>query len=217
MSDGFRKIILVIIYLIIILMIPIFLDYLFRLTVRKKRKNQILKLAELKSRETGKPVIIFNDRNHGTIITYTNNNSHTAEDFPGDIVDIIDKLETNSLVVIVSQTLEYIDGTKLIDVDNRTISNKKKTSTDLSWTIDNLKRVSGGDLYVLDIEKNSPRIFWDYKIKNIMDKSFYLPNENITWSAPNGLQLRTQKMYSYVFKILPYQFFAYDPVYVIKK
>jgi len=198
-------------------MIPIFLDYLFRLTVRKKRKNQILKLAELKSRETGKPVIIFNDRNHGTIITYTNNNSHTAEDFPGDIVDIIDKLETNSLVVIVSQTLEYIDGTKLIDVDNRTISNKKKTSTDLSWTIDNLKRVSGGDLYVLDIEKNSPRIFWDYKIKNIMDKSFYLPNENITWSAPNGLQLRTQKMYSYVFKILPYQFFAYDPVYVIKK
>lgn len=40
------KILLVIIYLILLLLIPILLDYLFRLTVRGRRMQQTFELAQ---------------------------------------------------------------------------------------------------------------------------------------------------------------------------
>lgn len=184
------KTIIILLYAMIIIMIPLFLDYLFMLTVRKKRKNQILELAKNKSLETNKPIIVFNDRYHGVVI----DEKQKMEKFDGDIVEIINQMAENSCVIVISQTLEYIDNDKLED------------------TILQLNNVSGGDLYCVNIEKNSPRVFWDYKIKNIMDKSFYLPHNDITWVKPNQLQENVQKVYSYIFKILPYQLFTNDPI-----
>ena len=194
MSDSFlRKAFIIIMYLIIIVLILLFLDYLFRITTRKNRKNKIFDLATKKSSETAKPIIIFNDRNNGVVV---GKNKSDDEKFSGDIVEIINQMADNSCVLIVSETLEYIDN----DDDQ------------LVKTIKQLQLVSGGDLYCINFEKNSPRIFWDYKIKQIMNESFYLPDNNISWSKPNQLQIVTQRFYSYVFKILPYHFFAYDPV-----
>lgn len=196
------KIFLIILYLIIIILIPLFLDYLFKLTVRKKRKMQIKFLAEIKSIETSKSLIIFNDRYHGVVINsddLVNGKLNNGEEFTGDIVEIINQMANNSCVVVVSETLEYIDN----------VSSGKSL---LSDTIDQLKLISGGDFYSINIEKNSPRVFWDYKIKNIMDKSFYLPDDSISWSQPNNLQTKIQTFYSYVFKILPYDFFTFNPV-----
>ena len=78
----------------------------------------------------------------------------------------------------------------------------------LNELIAKLKKASGGDLYTINIGKNSPKVIWDYKIKNIMNKSFYLPGEKIGWTHPNDLQLKIQKLYSYVFRIVPYDSFT---------
>lgn len=193
MSNSFlNKTIIIIIYVLIIIMIPLFLDYLFRLTVRKNRKNKILELAKFKSNQTSKPIIVFNDRYHGVVINLDDENGN--EEFTGDIIDIVNKMADNSCILIVSESLEYINDDLLSD------------------TIKLIDKISGGDCYFINIEKNSPRVFWDYKIINIMDKSFYLPDSNITWEPPNNLQYKIQFFYSYVFKIIPYKFFSYDPV-----
>jgi hypothetical protein len=194
------KIILIMIYLIIIIMIPLFLDILFKLTVRKNRKSKIKNMAQKKSIETNKSLIIFNDRYNGIVINPTN--PKIIEEFTGDIVEIVNQMADNSCVIVVSETLEYIGETK---------TDKSRDSL-LSKTIKQLKNISGNDFYCINIEKNSPRVLWDYKIKNIMDKSFYLPGDVVEWHQPNELQIKIQKFYFYVFKILPYHFFAYDPV-----
>ena len=69
MSDNiFNKSILILMYLIIIILIPIFLDYMFRLTVRNKRRTQIKFLAEKRAKKSGKPLAIFNNEHSGVII-----------------------------------------------------------------------------------------------------------------------------------------------------
>ena len=196
MSDSvFSKVIRIVFYLLIIILIVLLLDLLFSYTVRKNRKNQIKQIAEQKALELDKPLIIFNDRDNGIVISYNKDGVPSAEDFTGDILEIANQIKTDSAVVIVSETLEYIDD-----------------ETFLRETIKQLNRISGGNLYVVNIEKNSTRPFWDYKIKHIMEKSYYLPNEKIKWIKPNNVQLYTQKFYSKIFTILPYRFFTYYPI-----
>lgn len=177
------KTILIIIYICIILLIPFFLDYLFKITVRKKRLTQIMQLAIERSKKTNKSIILFNNKNNGKVI----DQSGKEEVFTGKINELIGQFSNNSCIIIVVNVLEYLNPGSL---------NK---------TIKQLKRVSGGDLYLVNIEKNSPKVFWDYKLKNIMDKSYYLPQESITWTTPNELQKKTLKIYSYIFKVVPYK------------
>lgn len=196
MSNGFlSKAILIIIYILIIIMIPLFLDYIFRLTVRRKRKSQIKYLAEQQAKKTGKALIIIDNLNHGVVSHKGSLDEENLEEFNGDIVEIIDNMADNSCVIVVLETLEYVDG--------------------LRDFIKKVEKVSGGDFYAVNIEKNSPRIFWDYKIKNVMAKSYYTPNTptsgEIQWTKPNDLQKSIQKFYSYVFKVVPYRFFVSDP------
>lgn len=227
MSDSFvKKIFLVVIYLIIIVMIIFFLDYLFRLTVRKKRKMNIKKIAQRKALDTNKSLVIFNDRHNGIVKNISQKEStggstgkvkgnakeESSEEFSGDMVEIINQMADNSCVIIVSQTLEYID-----ESNNNNDNDNGQENSLLSKTIEQLKRVSGGDIYFINIDKNSPRAFFDYKIKNFMDKSYYVPGEEIKWNKPNELQVKTQKFYSYIFKIIPYKFITHDPVENIKK
>ena len=191
-----NKIFLIAIYIMILILIPLFLDFLFKITVRHKRKNEIITIAKKNANKTNKPLIIFNGISHGVVDTNDN-----TEKFSGDISEIISQMGDNTCVIIVSETLEYID--------------------DLPNFIDQLKRVSGNDLYVVSLEKNSPRIFWDYNIKNVMNDTYTLPdietdvqhrnpnkmpNKKLTWMSPNNLQIKTQHMYEYFFNILPYNF-----------
>jgi hypothetical protein len=188
---------MVFIYLIIIILVPLFLDYLFRLTVRRKRKINMLYLAEKKSASTKKPLLIFNNRSSG-LVSHSGNLSKDKEEIHGEITEIIGGLKENSFVIVISETLEYVD--------------------DIEKLIKELIAVSGSDLYIINLEKNSPRIFWDYKIKNVMDQPFYVvsntpvTNNKLKWTKSTALQKSTQKFYSNLFKILPYDFFVNDPV-----
>lgn len=195
MSDNIiKKIIIVILYLSIIILVPLFIDYLFKLTVRKKREDNIRYLAQQKSSQTNKSLIVFINRHYGIVINV--NDPKSAEEFSGDIIEIVHQMANDSCVLVLMQVLEYIDDT----IENP-----------LSIFIEKLMDISGGDLYTVNIEKNSPRVFWDYKIINIMDTSFYLPedfqNGKIKWNKTNDLQKHTQKIYSHLFKIIPYKFF----------
>jgi len=182
MSDNIlSKFILLIFYLCIIILIPLFLDLLFKLTVRRNRKDKIIEMATDLAHRTGKSLVIFDGPHNGSVMLQSD---APKETFDGKITEIIHEMADNSCVIVVSETLEYVDN--------------------LQNTIDDLKRVSGNDLYVVAIEKNSPRVFWDYNIINIMDKPYYVPMENIQWIAPNQLQKKIQNLYRYVFKVLPY-------------
>lgn len=175
-----NKIFLVIIYIIILILIPIFLEYLFKISVRNKKREDVIKNAKKQSNKMNKPLIIFDGPEKGFIDT-----NDKIENFSGDIMEIVSQLNDNTCIVIVSEILEYIP--------------------DPSRLITELKRISGNDLFVISFEKNSPRIFWDYKIVNVIDKSCYFPkNGDISWHKPNNLQTKTQQLYSYIFKILPY-------------
>ena len=176
------KMLMIIIYLIIIILIPIFLYYLFKLTVDNRKKEEIYNLAKQKSIQIGKPLIVFNDRSNGLVI---NPEDKSSENFEGDIIDIIDQMADNSGVILLLNVLEYIDDESI------------------KILVEQLKNVSGGNLYSTNIGKNSPLTILDYKIINIMDKSYYLPEDSIAWSKPNQFQKILQKFYSVVFKILP--------------
>lgn len=179
-----HKIFTILIYALLILAIPIFLDYLFRLTVRRKRRLNIMLQAEKKSKKTKKPILIFNSVSEG-IIDGTFVDGAQKEDFDGHIDILLDKLQDNAFVIVLSETLEYV-------------SEPEKT-------IQMARRVSGGDLYIVSLESSSPRIWFDYKLRQYMEKPFYLPTDStISWNIPNNLQLKTQNIYAQIFKIIPY-------------
>jgi hypothetical protein len=185
-----NRIIIIFLLLIIILIIPLFLDLLFRITVRRKRISIIKHLAIERSRKTNKPLIIFNDRYHGVIF---DNYDKSTKKFTGDVVEIVSKLVDNCCVVIVSQTLEYMD------------------KNDISHFMNQVKRISGNDYYFINIEKKSPRILWDYKIENIINFPFYLPYQcNIALFNKSKTLMMIQKIYSFLFKFLPIYFLAYE-------
>ena len=212
MATNTSKILLVIFYLIIIICIPLLLGLLLKYTVCDTRIKNIKQLAYQKALETKKPLIIFNTRYHGTVIELSQESKRVETNkFDGDLVEIVDHLADNSSVMLISGIFEYMQ-------DN----------TELQKLIYNLKKVTGGDLYVINVGSHSPQIIFDYKLKNIMTKPFYLPdrinvkgniiessknnnnnnNNTISWTHPNNLQLKLQNIYSYVFKILPYNFFV---------
>lgn len=182
MADNFlSKLIIILIYIGIIILIPIFLEYLFRITVRRKRKNKIMELAKIRAETNKKDLIVITSPTSGYIKNLSNNN---IEYFKGNIYDILENIRDDSAVIIVDKTLEYYENPTNI--------------------IQNINRVSNNNAYYINIEKNSPRTFIDYKLKNIMNKSFYLPNERVKWTKANDLQTKVQNFYYYVFKILPY-------------
>jgi hypothetical protein len=179
-------------YIIILFMIPLFIDYLFRITIRKKRQNQIRDLAMDRAQKKGKSLIIFNGPDRG-VVYHLDDKKDTSEEFEGNIDEIINHMSLDSSVMIVSETLEYVP--------------------DIQKTVDTLLKVTGGNLYVVGVEKNSPHVLWNYKIINILDEPYYLPeSNNIKWSPPNKIQTTIQRIYSYMFVLLPYDFFAYNPI-----
>lgn len=166
----------------IIIIVPILLDLLFSLTVRRNRFHKILALAKKKSNETEKDIIYFEGPNKGLVIGRINGKIDT---FDGNFTEIIKQLADNSCVMIINSVFEYVD--------------------DIETSFQQVQKVSGGDFYMINIEKNAPRTIWDYKLKNLIDETFYLPGtEIIKWQEPNKLQKSIQNLYRYLFVVIPY-------------
>ena len=187
-ENGLQKILTIILYLFIILMIPIFLDFLARFTIRNRKRMEIKFLAEKIAKKKGKPLVIFNDPISGVII----HGNGKIEAFDGDIINILEHMNSNTLVIILSDTMEYV--------------------SDPMRLYSEAKRVSGNDLYICGYEKYSVRYYIDPKIINIMDKSYYFPtDETIDWRSPNVIEKNTQKIYAVIFKVLPYNLLMKSP------
>jgi hypothetical protein len=179
----------ILIYILILILIPLFLELLLRYTNGRKTKQLIYSMAQDKAGELSQPLIVFNSPTEGFIWE-----DKKANVFTGGIVEIVKLLNDSSSVIMVSETLEYLP------------------TDELQPLIKDLVRASGGNLYVVSVDKNSPRIYYDYKIVNVISDSFNLPDSTIKYLPLNGVQENLHKFYSYVFMVIPYGFFTYDPV-----
>lgn len=174
------KILIIVLILIILLMMPFFISWLSKDSVYKKQV-EIMELAKKKS----KPVIVFHDRYNGKVL------NNETEEFNGDIFDIINEMADDSCTIVLIGVLEYVDTVNDVDMGK---------------FIDKLKIVSGGDLYVIGVDKNSARVLWDYKIRNVMSKDIYVPGDIIEWYGVNNIQGTIQKIYGLIFRIVPYDY-----------
>lgn len=175
----------IIIYILIVLVIFLFIDFLFKITIRKRKWKQMYYLARQLSIIKQKPIMIIYDLHHAIIEP-----SHKIQ---GNIAEIITQMPNNRYILIVSQLLEF--------------------ETDPKNLIYHCKRISGNDTFFINIEMNSPRIWWDYKLKNIMHSPFYLPHDReIKWTVVSKKQKKIHNLYSIIFKILPYNFFTNNSI-----
>jgi hypothetical protein len=174
----------ILLYLLLLVILPVAADTLYNHTVRKKRQLQAKYIALKTANDNSKSLVIFNSNNTGVLIE---NNNVTS--FDGNIFDILNDMKTNSCVVLLSFVLEYVNNPMEI----------YKLAL----------RVSGGDLFMVNLEKNSLRSIWDYKLKRIMSKPYYNPNDKIAYIEVSNVKQYTQNFYRYIFKIFPYDQFKY--------
>ncbi|AGF85445.1 hypothetical protein QJ854_gp337 [Moumouvirus goulette] len=184
-SCTLSTILLVIIYALIIISIPLFLDFILSRMKQKCLHKTLLKEIKKKSSKLNKPIIFFQGKNSGIII-----DNDQIESFDGDIVNISKELDDNSCVVILYEVLEYID-----DPDNIIIKD----------LVSNIVRISGGNYHIININKNYPKIYCDFNILNIMDKDIYKSGDKISFYKPSKIQQKIQYIYRYFFKIFPYE------------
>lgn len=170
MSDLFNKIFIVLLYLVVLIIIPILLDYLFNMTVQK---NNIKKIKDLATKNSDKSIMIFNRDS-----IYCD-----GKKINGNILNVSKNVKDNSVIVILNSVLEY--------------------SENPSDIINEMKRISGGNLYVIGYDKNSSRGIFDYKLRKLLNKPYFLPGDEIKLDNINELQIKLQKLYS---KILPYNY-----------
>ncbi|AUV58319.1 hypothetical protein [Bandra megavirus] len=175
------QILLIIIYIILILSIPFFLDYYLQSKKIKCIQESVLKDAKNLSSNNNKPLIVFNNREQGFVI-----DKNQTEQFSGNIEDILPELADNSCILILYEILEYVDDPENI--------------------ITNTRRVSGDNYFIINITNNSPKTYWDYRIKNIMSKSQYHNDNTITYNKLSNIQKKTQNIYRYLFKLFPDQY-----------
>ncbi|AFX92419.1 hypothetical protein CE11_00392 [Megavirus courdo11] len=175
------QILLIIIYIILILSIPFFLDYYLQSKKIKCIQESVLKDAKKLSSNNNKPLIVFNNREQGFVI-----DKNQTEQFSGNIEDILPELADNSCILILYEILEYVDDPENI--------------------ITNTRRVSGDNYFIINITNNSPKTYWDYRIKNIMSKSQYHNDNTITYNKLSNIQKKTQNIYRYLFKLFPDQY-----------
>ncbi|ANB50496.1 hypothetical protein [Powai lake megavirus] len=175
------QILLIVIYIILILSIPFFLDYYLQSKKIKCIQESILKDAKHISSENNKPLIVFNNREQGFVI-----NNNQIEKFTGNIENILPELADNSCVLVLYEILEYIDEPENIIID--------------------AKRVSGDNYLIINIINNTPRTYWDYRIKNIMNKPYYSKDNDIVYNKSSNIQKKTQNIYRYLFSLFPNQY-----------
>lgn len=186
-NGKLRTILLIIVYAVILIFVPIFLDALFTLTIRRNRIEKIKKLAQNDAQTNDKSVVTFYSPNKGRV---RHPNSPADEEFDGDMIEILSSMSDNCCVIVVIETLEYLP--------------------DPNEAVKHLLRVSGNRLYIVGFERNSPRAFWDYRIRQLLQRPYYTP-ESLSLIALyplNTLQKTAQQFYEHIFQIVPYNWFS---------
>jgi hypothetical protein len=194
---------LIIIIILLILVISLSIKYLIKArevhienSIYNDRKTCMYNLAKQRSIYTKKPLMVIGDPKNGSYLNRTYNYpvygtpygygdlcidlsgcpENTGHSLKTKLEDIIDKFNTNSYVIFISQTLEYLDPTVLEN------------------TLKHLIRVSNKDLFIVnmnfdaDIYKDRFDSFtsntYFTKVPPINDiiEYYYLNNKNILYS-----------------------------------
>lgn len=123
-------------------------------SIYNDRKTYIYNLAKQRSKETNKPLMVIGDPKNGSYLNRTFNYpvygtpygygdlcidlsgcpENKGNSLKTKLEDIIDKFNTNSYVIYISQTLEYLDPKVL------------------EYTLKHLIRVSNKDLFIVNMD-----------------------------------------------------------------
>jgi hypothetical protein len=184
----------ILMFILIIILIPLFIELILRYTNGHKTKQLIYNMALEKAKLLKKPLIVFNNPNDGFIVDHNKDSN-----FKGDIYEIVSLLNDDSVVILISETLEYIP------------------SDMIEKLINEILRATGNNLYIVSIDHNSPRVYCDYKIINVINTPFNLPNSLVKYHSITEPVKKIHNFYSYVFKIIPYKLLSCDPINPIRK
>ena len=141
-------------------------------------KSQNMKKIKEMVASSRKPLMIFQGQDN---ITYMIQNIKT------DILKFSESIRDNSVILILDSVLEYVD--------------------DPNAVLKEARRISGGDLYIIGHDQKSVRSLFDYRIKRLLSKPYFLPNQDVSLSNLNNLQIKIQKIYQKIAKVIPYDHF----------
>jgi len=146
---------MVAILLLSVLVLPYVVEMVISLTVRRWKRRDYFRRAREKARLTGKPLMVIGDPDTGCVNHYFGRDYDCGDvcldltgcprcpdgtrKIRGSLEEALPGMPTGGYVVFVSCTLEYVEGIRSV--------------------VDELQRVSGGDLYVVNVEPYSPLHF----------------------------------------------------------
>jgi hypothetical protein len=163
----FEFIIIIILIIILIFMLPFIMDQFLKYFTRDARFKKILQIAKHESKILDKPLIIIESANR---IKIFNRKTNSYDETNNDIFVLLDRLEDNSVVIVILNTFEYLDASRVYKLFKK------------------ISRVSNGDIYMINIENNSPITYLDSNIKNLFDKQFYFRPTDIVFYGKNNIQ-----------------------------
>lgn len=164
----------IIVFFILLLVIPLFLALLLDLTTRKTRYDTVKEIAMTDARNANKSLIVFEDKGGFVYDPSTK----TFNNFEGSMPDIVDRLADACCYILVNRKLEYIEPTQV------------------SAIIDDLRRASDNNLYLVNYETGSPDFLTNSELKTVMLKSYYMPGDAINWKSTSNFQKKFEKIYS---------------------
>lgn len=170
-----RIAIIIVLYIVVLISLPFILDCVLQYSVRNKKNEELLKIAEKLAIRNKLPLIVFTSRNSGFVCS--SSKLDDKEELIGDIVEIVPQLQDNCCVIVLLQTANYIPNYK--DFQKHLI------------------KISGGKIFMNNYDSSSPRLFYDGQIYNIFSVSVALPGDikNLTWKPPNELQKKLRQAY----------------------
>ncbi len=177
-----------------IIIIPIFLDIVIRISSRHKKRTSIYFKSLQKARRKTKPLLILSyDYNILIKEDEINNDRPVGEKLNEDIITLLNKMKDNSAIICAIEVLEYYDNPQEI------------------WY--EINRVSGGKMYSFNLEKTAPKIMFDYRIKHIMNKEYFNSDDKLIYfNNLKTYQLKSQVFYKKLFMFIPSNIFLSDPM-----
>lgn len=184
----------IILILLTIIIIPIFLDIVMRLSVRHKKRTSIYFKSLQKARRKNKPLLILSyDYNILIKENELNNDRPIGEKINEDVITVLSKMTDNSVIICAIEILEYYDNPNEI------------------WQ--EINRVSGGKMYSFNLDKMAPKLMFDYRIKHVMNKEYYNSDDMIIEiNKLKPYQLKSQELYKKIFMFVPNSIFLSDPM-----
>lgn len=184
-----------VIIILIIIMVPLFCDIVFRISVRRERRTVSYYKALQMSRRKKRSLVIFTSPTSGIMIPKdrVEDARPDGEEFEGDIDEIISNLKYKSCVILLIEVLEYLDDPQKI------------------WN--NILDITGDRAFSSNLELKSPKFIFDYRLKHMMPKPYFTKNDYYINSIhiPRWIS-KLSTLYKAVFSIVPKQFFLDDPL-----